>query len=79
MAKSEGSKAPAQAQEGDPNITWEDTAKHIGEDYSGGVIMVADERVDKVMLSRYCEPAEIGNLTYWDEEVARQPCAAPRI
>ena len=56
---------------GDPNVTWEDTAKHIGEDYSGGIIMVADERVDKVMLSRYCEPAEIGNLTYWDEEVAR--------
>jgi len=56
---------------GDPNVTWEDTAKHIGTDYSGGIIMVADERVDKVMISRYCEPAEIGNLTYWDEEVAR--------
>jgi len=56
---------------GDPNVTWEDTAKHIGEDYSGGIIMVADERVDKVMLSRYCEPAEIGNPLYWDEEVAR--------
>jgi hypothetical protein len=56
---------------GDPNVSWEDTAKHIGEDYSGGIIMVADERVDKTMMSRYCEPAEIGNLTYWDEEVAR--------
>ncbi len=56
---------------GDPNVTWEDTAKHIGEDYSGGIIMTADERVDKTMLSRYCEPAEIGNLTYWDEGVAR--------
>ena len=70
MATSNESKIPAQTQ-GDPNVTWEDTAKHIGEDYSGGVIMVADERVDKVMISRYCEPAEIGNLTYWDEEVAR--------
>ena len=57
---------------GDPNVTWADTAKHIGEDYSGGIIMVADERVDKVMISRYCEPAEIGNLNYWDEVVARQ-------
>ena len=56
---------------GDPNVTWEDTAKHIGQDYSGGIIMVADERVDKVMISRYCEPAEISNLLYWDEEVAR--------
>jgi hypothetical protein len=56
---------------GDPNVTWEDTAKHIGQDYSGGVIMIADERVDKTMISRYCEPAEIGNLIYWDEEVAR--------
>ena len=56
---------------GDPNVTWEDTAKYIGTDYSGGVIMVADERVDKVMISRYCEPAEISNLLYWDEEVAR--------
>jgi len=56
---------------GDPNVTWEDTARHIGTDYSGGIIMVADERVDKTMISRYCEPAEIGNLTYWDEEVAR--------
>jgi len=56
---------------GDPNVTWEDTAKYIGTDYSGGIIMVADERVDKVMISRYCEPAEVGNLIYWDEEVAR--------
>ena len=56
---------------GDPNVTWEDTATHIGTDYSGGIILTADERVDKVMLSRYCEPAEIGNLTYWDEEIAR--------
>jgi len=56
---------------GDPNVTWEDTAKHIGTDYSGGIIMIADEQVDKVMISRYCEPAEVGNLTYWDEEVAR--------
>jgi len=67
----EGTEAPARGRGGDPNVTWEDTAKHIGEDYSGGIIMVADERVDKVMLSRYCEPAEIGNLIYWDEEVAR--------
>ena len=64
-------KKPAVPMQGDPNVTWEDTAKYIGTDYSGGIIMVADERVDKVMLSRYCEPAEIGNLTYWDEEVAR--------
>ena len=68
----EETEAPAgRPMRGDPNITWEDTAKHIGEDYSGGIIMVADERVDKVMISRYCEPAEIGNLLYWDEEVAR--------
>ena len=67
----EETKAPAETRGGDPNVSWEDTAAHIGEDYSGGIIMVADERVDKVMLSRYCEPAEIGNLTYWDEEVAR--------
>lgn len=71
MAKSDKRKAPAQSQQGDPKVTWDDTAKHIGTDYSGGAIMVADERVDKVMISRYCEPAEIGNLTYWDEEVAR--------
>ncbi|MEI6135977.1 MAG: MaoC family dehydratase N-terminal domain-containing protein [Chloroflexota bacterium] len=63
---------PAGMRSGDPNVTWDDTAKHIGEDYSGGIIMVADERVDKVLISRYCEPAEIGNLTYWDEVVARQ-------
>ena len=71
MATPDESEAPVRTQGGDPNVTWEDTAKHIGEDYSGGDIMVADERVDKVMLSRYCEPAEIGNRTYWDEEVAR--------
>ncbi len=63
--------ARRRSQRGDPNVTWEDTAKHIGEDFSGGIIMVADERVDKVMLSRYCEPAEIGNPLYWDEEIAR--------
>jgi len=62
---------PGEMRGGDPNVTWEDTAKYIGTDYSGGIIMVADERVDKTMISRYCEPAEIGNLTYWDEEVAR--------
>ena len=56
---------------GDPDVTWEDTAKHIGEDYSGGIIMVADERVDPSMITRYCEVAEISNLTYWDEDVAR--------
>jgi hypothetical protein len=56
---------------GDASVTWEDTAKHIGTDYSGGIINVADERVDKVMISRWCEPAEVGNLLYWDEEVAR--------
>ena len=52
MATPDESEAPARTQGGDPSVTWEDTAKHIGEDYSGGVIMVADERVDKVMLSR---------------------------
>ena len=46
MAASDGSEAPARTQGGDPNVTWEDTARHIGEDYSGGIIMVADERVD---------------------------------
>ena len=71
MAKAKESNAAATTQAGDSNVTWADTAKHVGEDYSGGTIMVADERVDKVMISRYCEPAEIGNLTYWDEEVAR--------
>jgi len=71
MTTPEKSRAPARTRRGDPNVTWDDTAKHIGEDFSGGIIMVADERVDKVMLSRYCEPAEIGNPTYWDEEVAK--------
>lgn len=52
-------------------VTWEDTAKHIGEDYSGGIIMTADERVDKTMISRWCEPAEIGNPVYWDEDIGR--------
>ncbi len=66
--------APEQARgrrQGDPNVTWADTAKHIGEDYSGGVIMIADERVDPSMITRYCEVAEISNLVYWDEDVAR--------
>jgi hypothetical protein len=69
----EETQAPAEGRRrgGDPNVTWADTATHIGEDYSGGIIMVADERVDKTMISRYCEPAEIGNLIYWDEDVAR--------
>ena len=67
----EAETAEPRGRRGDPNVTWEDTAKHIGQDYSGGIIMVADERVDKVMISRYCEPAEISNLLYWDEEVAR--------
>ena len=71
MTTEEAAPESGRAMRGDPNVTWEDTAKHIGQDYSGGIIMVADERVDKVMISRYCEPAEIGNLLYWDEEVAR--------
>jgi len=71
MATSNKKEPSSTSQAGDPNITWEDTAKCVGQDFSGGIVMVADERVDKVMLSRYCEPAEIGNLTYWDEEVAR--------
>ena len=71
MATESKERKKAAPMDGDPNVTWQDTAKHIGEDYSGGMIMVADERVDKTMISRWCEPAEIGNLTYWDEEVAR--------
>ena len=47
MSQSEDKKAPAQAPQGDPNVTWEDTASHIGEDYSGGVVLVADERVEE--------------------------------
>ena len=71
MTSEQTEESPRGRMRGDPNVTWEDTAKHIGQDYSGGIIMVADERVDKVMISRYCEPAEIGNPLYWDEEVAR--------
>src|SRR4029077_16415639 len=55
----------------DEKYTWEDTAKYIGTDYSGGIIMVADEQVEKIMISRYCEPAEVGCLIYWDEAIAR--------
>lgn len=71
MSASDQNDVPQASQSGPSTATWEDTAQCIGQDFSGGIVMVADERVDKVMLSRYCEPAEIGNLTYWDEEVAR--------
>jgi hypothetical protein len=69
--EAQGERRRGNAPNVDEKYTWEDTAKYIGTDYSGGIIMVADEMVDKVMISRYCEPAEIGCLIYWDEAIAR--------
>ena len=51
---------------------WEDTTAAVGTDYSGGKILVADERVEKAALARYCEAFEFGNPLYWDEEIAKR-------
>ena len=57
---------------GDPRYTWDDTIASIGKDYSGGKILVADEKVESASLARYCEVFEFSNPLYWDGEVAKR-------
>jgi hypothetical protein len=57
---------------GDPKYTWDDTIAAIGKDYSGGKILVADEKVEAASLARYCEVFEFSNPIYWDAEVAKR-------
>ena len=57
---------------GDPKYTWDDTIAAIGQDFSGGGKLVAQEVIAYNDVVRYCEPWEIGNPLYWDEKVAKQ-------
>ena len=57
---------------GDARYTWDDTIAAIGQDFSDGRELVAQEAIAYNDVVRYCEPWEIGNPLYWDEEVAKQ-------
>ncbi|MDO8750533.1 MAG: MaoC family dehydratase N-terminal domain-containing protein [Dehalococcoidia bacterium] len=57
---------------GNPKYTWDDTIAAIGQDFSEGRELVAQEAIAYNDVVRYCEPWEIGNLLYWDEKVAKQ-------
>ncbi len=62
---------PAQAMRGNPKYTWDDLVAAIGQDFSAGEVITADEVIDRTAVERYCEPWEIGNPIHWDRRVAK--------
>ena len=58
--------------EADHQYNWEEMIAAIGQEFGGDEEHVADEAIEYTAVIRYCEPWEIGNPIYWDEEVARQ-------
>lgn len=55
----------------EPHYTWDDLVAAVGQDFSDGEVIVADETISSTDVARYCEPWEIGCPIYWDEEVAK--------
>lgn len=59
-------------QHNERDYTWDDLVSVIGDDFSGGEIVTADEVIAYTDVVRYCEPWEIGNAIYWDEDLAKK-------